>query len=144
MKGSYILLIKVDLMHNIKVGKLGIIDFMPGFYAYVGSAQNNLEKRIERHLRKKKRIFWHIDYLLEKAEILDIFQVESPQKLECAIAEKLSKQFQSVPNFGSSDCRCGSHLFYHESRKVLKDIIVENIDGTKIKIMIMNNFKFFS
>ena len=132
MKGSYVLLIKVELLQDIKVGRLGIIDFRSGFYAYVGSAQNNLEKRIERHLRTKKRIFWHIDYLLEKAEILDIFQVESPQKLECAIAEKLSKQFQSVPNFGSSDCRCGSHLFYHESRKVLEDIIMENIDGTEI------------
>jgi len=114
-------------MYNIKVGKLGIIDFHPGFYAYVGSAQNNLEKRIERHLRVKKKIYWHIDYLLEKAEILNVFQVESIQKLECIIAEKLSKQFQSVPKFGSSDCRCMSHLFYHDSRKVLEDMIMETI-----------------
>lgn len=133
MKGSYVLLIKVELLQNIKVGRLGIIDFRHGFYAYVGSSLNNLEKRIERHFRTKKRIFWHIDYLLEKAEILNVFQVESPQKLECAIAKKLLKQLQSVPNFGSSDCRCRSHLFYHEDKKVLKDLILDAIDIKEIK-----------
>jgi len=129
MKGSYVLLIKVNPMQNIRVGRLGIFDFKPGFYAYVGSALNNLEKRIERHLRAKKKNFWHIDYLLEKAEILDVFRVESIQKLECPIAEKLSKQLHSVPNFGSSECRCMSHLFYHENRKILKGLIEEAIDG---------------
>ena len=128
MKGVYVLLIKCNQPQRIKIGKLGDIEFMPGYYVYVGSALNNLEKRVERHRSPKKKIFWHIDYLLEKGEIINVFQKENSRKLECVIAEKLSQRLQSVPKFGCSDCRCGSHLFYFEDKKVLENMIMDIID----------------
>ncbi|NOQ37998.1 DUF123 domain-containing protein, partial [archaeon] len=64
MKGVYVLIVKVDKDIQEKIGALGKIRFCRGTYAYVGSAQNGLEKRIARHLSKKKSLFWHIDYLL--------------------------------------------------------------------------------
>ena len=132
MKGSYVLLVKNDRLHTITVGKMGSIEFGSGFYAYVGSAMNNLEKRILRHCSPKKKLFWHIDYLLEKTEVVKVFHVESSRKTECALAEKLSDRLQSIPKFGCSDCRCGSHLFYHEDGNILKGVILESIDNIGI------------
>jgi len=75
VKGVYVLIISLAKDVNVKVGALGKIDFKKGTYAYVGSAQTNLLKRVERHLRKAKRRFWHIDYLLcnSNAKILKVF-----------------------------------------------------------------------
>jgi len=112
MKGSYILLIMVPEKARIRVGCIGLLDFRPGFYAYVGSVMNSLEARINRHLRKEKKKFWHIDYLLDEAEIVDIIVMESKRRIECKISEKLASKFQPIRDFGSSDCGCDGHLFY--------------------------------
>ena len=64
--GSYILLLDLDNNLEIPVGKLGNISFQKGHYVYVGSALNGLDARIKRHLRKHKKIHWHIDYLLKE------------------------------------------------------------------------------
>jgi len=64
-------------------------------------------------LKKRKRHFWHIDYLLEYLEILGIIYVlTSYGESECKIASHLGKRFKSIENFGSSDCRCRNHLFF--------------------------------
>lgn len=112
MKGSYILLIKLDENISIDIGKLGKLDFCKGFYVYVGSALNGLESRINRHLRKNKNIHWHIDYLLNFAKISDIYYFENSVKDECIIANNFEKKLLNVKDFGSSDCKCKSHLFY--------------------------------
>ncbi len=134
MKGSYILLIKIKNQQLIKIGKLGIIEFLPGYYAYIGSALNNLEKRIQRHLSTEKNFFWHIDYLLDNAEILNVFRVKSSRRLECIIAEILSKRLQSVQGFGCSDCRCKSHLFYYADRTFVENSIHEAVDNSNLKV----------
>ena len=67
-KGSYIILIELPRGQRITVGKLGIIAFPPGFYAYVGSARGGFKARIGYHLRRKENPRWHIDYLLEEAK----------------------------------------------------------------------------
>ena len=79
MKGIYVLIIKLHANIRISIGALGELAFPAGLYAYVGSAQNSLEKRATRHLRKEKRLFWHIDYLLdnEAAKIIDLFYKQS-------------------------------------------------------------------
>ena len=127
MKGSYILFFSVDSIRHITVGRRGTIEFKPGCYAYAGSALNSLERRIERHYRTEKKLFWHIDYLLEHAVIIKDFRIESPLKLECTIARSLSQKMEHVPGFGCSDCSCSSHLFYHKNenlmKKYIKDII---------------------
>ena len=64
IKGIYVLFIRVERDIVVKIGSLGKLKFSKGIYAYVGSAQNGIKKRIARHLKKRKRKFWHIDYLL--------------------------------------------------------------------------------
>jgi len=113
MDGVYVLLIWVERKRKIRISKLGPLEFARGLYFYVGRALNGLEKRIKRHLKKRKRHFWHIDYLLEYLEILGIIYVlTSYGESECKIAFHLGKRFKSIENFGSSDCRCRSHLFF--------------------------------
>jgi Uri superfamily endonuclease len=97
---------------EITVGRLGTIRFACGYYVYVGSALGGLRSRLNRHLRTGKKPHWHIDYLLEKAALDAIITGESPEKTECTIALALARQFESVPGFGASDCRCRSHLFF--------------------------------
>jgi Uri superfamily endonuclease len=67
-RGSYILLIEIHRGVRMQVGALGVLEFPEGFYAYCGSAMGGLGPRINRHLRRKKKIQWHIDYLLEKGQ----------------------------------------------------------------------------
>ena len=97
----------------LKIGALGKIQFSKGTYAYVGSAQNGIEKRVARHLKRKKRKFWHIDYLLaqKNAGIEKALYKKMPKQEECRIAQTLSKLGNPVRGFGCSDCSCSSHLF---------------------------------
>jgi len=97
---------------TIPVGKLGKIDFKKGFYIYAGSALNGLDQRIQRHLRKQKKMHWHIDYLLNHAKIVNVFYKQSEVKEECFIAKTLEKELFILSGFGSGDCLCKSHLFY--------------------------------
>jgi len=93
----------------------------------VGSAQNGLEKRIERHLRRAKRKFWHIDYLLGNgfAKVVKVFYKEAGRTEECRIARKLSEKGVAVKNFGCSNCGCVSHLFRVEDYGFLRDFMFE-------------------
>ena len=63
MCATYLLQIEAGRNFKTRVGKLGSLYFKKGYYLYVGSAKRGLEARIKRHLRKDKKIFWHIDYL---------------------------------------------------------------------------------
>ena len=124
MKGIYVLVILVAEDTCLKVGSLGIIEFQKGLYAYVGSAQNNLEKRILRHLQKTdKRVFWHIDHLLgeNSPRILRVFYKMAGRSEECRVAKLLSDKGVPVTGFGSSDCGCKSHLFKIQESCFLTD-----------------------
>lgn len=127
MKGIYILLISVTKDTSISIGALGRKDFQEGLYAYVGSAQSNLEKRVERHLRRVKRRFWHIDYLLSnrQAEVLKVFYKKTGRLEECRVAERLSEIATPISGFGSSDCACKSHLFRIEANDHLSEFMRE-------------------
>jgi len=113
VKGVYVLIIQVDKDVGVNVGALGNLWFEKGVYAYVGSAQTNLEKRINRHLRKNKRKFWHIDYLLDNdaARIAKVFFKEANKAEECKIAKVIGARGESMGGFGCSDCKCKSHLY---------------------------------
>jgi Uri superfamily endonuclease len=118
MKGVYLLLIEFPEHKTLTIGKLGLIQFEEGYYAYVGSALNGLDQRIKRHLRKQKKIHWHIDYLLNSSTIISVFYTEKNKRQECDIAHMLEKNFPFIPGFGCSDCSCKSHLFYGSSEKI--------------------------
>ena len=126
MKGVYVLIISVGKDIRVNVGALGSIFFEKGLYAYVGSVQNGLERRIERHLRKAKRKFWHVDYLLDNAvRIVKVFCKEAEKSEECRIARKLSEKGIAVKRFGCSDCGCVSHLFRINDYGFLRDFMSE-------------------
>ncbi len=112
MKGSYVLLIQLPEEQTITIGSLKATYFPRGYYAYVGSAMGGFKSRLNRHLKSDKKPHWHIDYLLQKASIRDVILCETEERAECTIAQTLSCQFDSIPSFGSSDCKCRSHLFF--------------------------------
>ena len=115
MKGSYYLLMKLKEEREIPIGKRPPVRFPAGYYCYVGSAMNSLEKRICRHMSKEKNKHWHIDWFLEHADIEDVKKIESKKRLECDISQDVEEISDNVPmkGFGSSDCRtCSSHLYH--------------------------------
>lgn len=113
-RGVYLLLVRIDCGKTLEVGSLGQIEFKQGYYVYVGSAMRGLAKRVSRHIRKKKKIRWHIDYLTAAADKVSAVPIVSSENLECQLAGRLEKITGSpaVQGFGSSDCRCPGHLFY--------------------------------
>ena len=86
--------------------------FKKGIYLYVGSGGRSPLRRIARHIRKRKRKFWHIDFLSVRSEVIGAFILESNILLECTLARAIGKAFRPVPGFGASDCKCDSHLFF--------------------------------
>ena len=120
MKGIYTLVIKLIEDKTVQVGALGDLDFEKGYYVYVGSAQNGLEARIDRHLSDEKKIHWHIDYLLKESEIIKIYVSDGDREEECRVAEYFESSIDTVDDFGCSDCKCVSHLFYSKN---LEDLI---------------------
>ncbi|NLN59604.1 MAG: DNA/RNA nuclease SfsA [Deltaproteobacteria bacterium] len=111
-RGSYLLILNLASDRSIDVGRLGSIFFPAGYYIYVGSAQKNLSQRVNRHLRRKKKPFWHIDYLRNHADSCVAVPIRSSENLEHELAGALGKICgRQIPDFGSSDCRCPTHLF---------------------------------
>lgn len=122
-KGTYVLIAFVPQMKRIAVGQLGEFDIVPGFYAYVGSAfgVGGLRARIGHHLESAAAPHWHIDYLLQVSEPIEIWYTTAAQKLEHHWADLLEQtpQFRiPIPRFGSSDYHRSraSHLFYCKRR----------------------------
>jgi Uri superfamily endonuclease len=109
--GIYLLLIHLRKDVDISVGSLGVQHFCKGYYVYVGSAQRNLRKRVERHLRNKKKIRWHIDYLLKEGKVIDFYAENLPKEFEERMAMKLKETHKFIPEFGASDSKAPSHLF---------------------------------
>jgi sugar fermentation stimulation protein A len=112
--GLYLLILKLKRRCRLTVGSLGEIRFESGWYVYVGSGKRNLSARIARHHRRRKKLHWHIDYLLACVEPGDItsLPIRSRQALECRLARAVGALAAgSTRGFGCSDCSCPSHLF---------------------------------
>lgn len=126
----------IDISEDLEtiVGGLGRVSFKKGNYIYIGSAKSCLEARLRRHLRKDKKIFWHIDYLLQngKVQILQIWVIQ--KSIECWMADVFNKNSLSEvvkKGFGSSDCNCLTHLFYIKNKEKVESIL-EEIGFSKI------------
>ena len=117
---SYQLFIIITKEIELKVGKLGKFIFPIGCYVYTGSAKKNIDKRIERHLSKKKNLHWHIDYLLN-SDAVKIINIKKSRMTECSLNKK-TKGTIIINGFGSSDCNlcCKSHLKYKENLGLAK------------------------
>jgi len=120
--GIYLLIIGLHEPRWIQIGGLGYRLFRRGSYGYVGSALRGMRSRLDRHLKNAKRLHWHIDYLLRYADIEHIVYGQCRRDEECVLANQLSSIFQSIPGFGSADCRCSSHLFFSHHRSPLMRI----------------------
>lgn len=131
-KKSYILLIINQISQTIIIGRLGKLKFNKGLYIYLGSARKNMLQRINRHLSNQKKKFWHIDFLL-MSQGVKVKEVWIGSKSECTMAQLfLENGAEYIRRFGSSDCRCLSHLIFVE----------KGIDKIK-KILKKNGFKKF-
>lgn len=127
VKGSYILLFELANKKDIPVGKLGYVSFPKASYAYVGSAMNGLTARLARHLRGEKKLHWHIDYLLKEAKVEEIIMCRSEERTECRLAQALAGKFQYVPKFGSTDCKCRSHLYFTNEEDSIESRVTEAV-----------------
>lgn len=137
-KGLYCLIIKLLQTYDIKIGCLGTFSFPVGFYVYAGSAQNNLERRIERHLQREKKLHWHIDYLLHYGQVVCVNTYAGEKNEECKLNRKIGNIKNAtvlVKGFGSSDCSCISHLHFFQDNPGIKAFEFQN------KVSTANFFK---
>ncbi len=115
MRGVYHLVLHVSSATTVRVGKLGTCTFPAGYYVYTGSAMGGLRARLDRHRRRHKKLRWHIDYLLRHADVLDVLTVPTRRRMECRLNRRVLNMKRArvvARGFGSSDCRCPSHLIY--------------------------------
>jgi len=141
--GIYTLLLFLPKQVTLDIGKLGKQKFPRGYYTYTGSAlgkgATSLKHRIARHLRKEKRRFWHIDYLLadENISVEAVIVAETNQNMECKTNQHIKTIIGAkvpVKGFGASDCRknCESHLLYFpeiEKPEFLVQKLVEHLQS---------------
>ena len=138
MKGIYVLIFKIDKEIEIDVGKLGKITFKKSFYAYVGSAMSGIH-RLKRHLdklekRKVENRHWHIDFLIPHCKNVGwVFAECTDRTKEQELAIYLSKNFDYIEGFGSSDSTAPSHLFKTPNNKKLQECIIKALDFIKVK-----------
>ena len=121
--GTYVLFLELTTTERIEVGALGSFEFAAGTYAYVGSAfgPGGLS-RVDRHRElaagERDVRHWHVDYLAGRPETTLCAVLLLPRAdAECAVACALRRRDcrpasddGPVPEFGSSDCACDSHL----------------------------------
>lgn len=119
--GTYILVLQAQQPATINVGRLGMMEVRPGYYLYTGSAfgPGGLCGRLAHHLRPVIRPHWHIDYLRQAANVVEIWISIGPTSLEHQWAQALyasSLCAVSCLHFGASDCRCRAHLVFCQAR----------------------------
>ncbi len=113
-RGAYLVLLRLQQARTVTVGQLGTHRFEAGTYIYVGSAMANLTRRLQRHVRRRKRHHWHIDHLRQVADHVTALPIRASIRQECELAEDLSHFVpRALRGFGSSDCHCDAHLFFH-------------------------------
>ncbi len=134
-RGAYILALSVADDVIVTVGKLGAVSFPAGVYAYVGSALGSAGlQRIRHHINVfagcTTKHTWHIDYLSGVAALCTIYVFVTDERIECDLASRLRASSTSVAinRFGSSDCKCDSHLFrVRDIRDLERE--VKNMEG---------------
>ncbi len=122
-RGVYLLGLELAADVRVAVRSLGEMRFSKGWYVYAGSARNGLAARLRRHERRVrgKAPFWHIDFLRAAARRVRPFPIRTRLDLECRLARDVARiAAAAIPDFGSTDCRCPSHLF-RLSRDPLRD-----------------------
>ncbi len=128
-RGSYALIVDLPADCFIAAGRLAPTVLRAGRYVYLGSALGGLRARVARHRRTEKRRHWHVDYLLERGTVAEVWIALSAESLECLLAAHLAANpggSLAIPRFGASDCRCPGHLVRweapnHEDTKMARE-----------------------
>jgi len=135
-RGVYVLILFLPHARPVVVGKLGTVAFARGFYIYVGSAMGSAGfKRVARHLDvsegRLKTKKWHVDYVLAVAKVLATVEITTQQTIECQVACELLENLSlaCIMKFGSSDCKCRSHLFYTPRFADIRDAISQLVNN---------------
>ena len=114
--GAYRLTIRLARAARVTPGRLGRVSLPAGMYYYCGSARRGLPARVARHLRRRKRKRWHVDYLLAHPAASVVEARAWTQASECGLAASAIRRGGRavVRRFGSSDCGkgCPAHLIY--------------------------------
>ena len=105
----------------LRVGRLGSLVLRPGWYVYVGSAfgPGGVRARVAHHRKLAARPRWHVDYLRRQAALKHVWYTCDPTPREhewARVLRQLPGAEVPLRGFGSSDCRCPSHLV-HFSRQ---------------------------
>ncbi|MDD3398559.1 MAG: GIY-YIG nuclease family protein [Candidatus Methanomethylophilaceae archaeon] len=110
--GCYILILPLPSGFQGRIGSLGVCSLQAGVYCYTGSALSGLDQRLQRHLRKEKTMRWHVDRISLCAQSPWALEFSQPYT-ECRLALELEALGATpvIPGFGSSDCKCHTHLF---------------------------------
>jgi Uri superfamily endonuclease len=119
--GTYALILACVTETRLRIGKLGTIHLQPGYFVYVGSAfgPGGLSARLSHHRRPIIRPHWHIDYLRPATILNEIWLTYDPSSREHQWADLFARIKHGsipLPGFGSTDCSCGSHLFFFRDR----------------------------
>ena len=127
MKGSYFLVIRLRGDKTVKT-RAREFSLRKGYYVYVGSAMNSLEKRVERHFAREKKLHWHIDYLLKEAELLRAYLIPSEERLEERLSLGVSRFGEPVDGFGAGDVKVSTNLYRFDDKpdKILISLL-ENL-----------------
>jgi len=112
-RGTYILILGMPET-KLSIGALGTAEIKEGSYCYVGSAMNGLDQRISRHLKKTKKIRWHIDHLTVGCTSAEAYEISDLLIGECGLCEIVLScgGVEAIKGFGCSDCKCFTHLFF--------------------------------
>jgi Uri superfamily endonuclease len=145
--GVYAIIIYIKDNINLTLAK-NTHYFTPGYYIYLGSAKQygGIKSRINRHLKKNKKLKWHIDYLTSNhlVKIKAVIYAKTKIFKECTFVKILKENYFEIAskNFGSSDCKekCGAHLLKPTKYMNLKQIIIaikEVFENKKLKPLII-------
>lgn len=118
--GTYALVLRCSITRTVRVGRVGTIRVSPGWYVYVGSAfgPGGLQARIGHHAVRAVRPHWHIDYLRHHTRLESVCYCCGVRREHewAARVKSMATADVVLPGFGSSDCRCATHLFRFDSR----------------------------
>ena len=134
-RGTYTLLVHLDIPAALEVGALGEHRLPAGWYAYTGSALGSGGfARVARHRElaagEREVRHWHVDYLLghPAARLREVVR-SAGADIECAVARRLSAG--PVDGFGASDCDCGSHLARFPDRETATAAVREAHEASR-------------
>ena len=119
--GTYIVVLKSGQAKTIQIGKLAQLNIQKGYYVYIGSAMGpgGVTARLKHHCKVSTRPHWHLDYLRAETAFYNAYALHSPERKECgwaAVMAKTEAVSEPMKGFGSSDCKCNTHLFYFSSK----------------------------